>query len=296
MVKFQLVQPLAITRYSIVNCLGAGARAIADAMRERRSGLAPCDFETVALDTHIGRVPGSKTLPVRPDLGAYDCRNNRLAQLGARAGRLRRRRGAGTRALRRGAHRRVHRHQHLRHPADRARLSRPRAGDRRAAGRLPLRARRTTPSRSPTSCSATSGCTGPAVVGLLGVLVERQGVRQRGAHDRRGRLRRGRGRRRGHAVPHDALRLPLAGADLARALPALRRGSATASPSAKAPASRCSSGSTRGPTPAPSGCSASARAAMPTTCRRRIPTAWARGSRCSARWQPRASLPPTSTT
>ena len=76
------MQPLAISRYSIVNCLGAGSRAVADAMRDRRSGLAPCDFETVALDTHIGRVHGLEALPVRSDLGAYDCRNNRLAQLG----------------------------------------------------------------------------------------------------------------------------------------------------------------------------------------------------------------------
>jgi 3-oxoacyl-[acyl-carrier-protein] synthase-1 len=76
------VQPLAISRYSIVNCLGAGSRAIADAMRGMRSGLAPCDFETVALDTHIGRVPGLEEARVRPDLVDYDCRNNRLAQLG----------------------------------------------------------------------------------------------------------------------------------------------------------------------------------------------------------------------
>ena len=77
-----LVQPLAISHYSVVNCLGAGSRAIADALRERRSGLAPCDFETVALDTWIGRVAGLESLRVRPDLAAYDCRNNRLAQLG----------------------------------------------------------------------------------------------------------------------------------------------------------------------------------------------------------------------
>lgn len=76
------MQPLAISRYSIANCLGAGSRAVADAMRDTRSGLAPCDFETVALNTHIGRVHGLEALPVRSDLGAYDCRNNRLAQLG----------------------------------------------------------------------------------------------------------------------------------------------------------------------------------------------------------------------
>ena len=76
------MQPLAISHYSVVNCLGAGSRAVADAIRDRRSGLTPCDFETVALDTYIGRVPGLEEARVRPDLGAYDCRNNRLAQLG----------------------------------------------------------------------------------------------------------------------------------------------------------------------------------------------------------------------
>ena len=74
------MQPLAITRYSIANCLGAGARAIAGAMLEKRSGLAPCDFDSVGLDTHIGRVRELEDRPVRPDLAAYDCRNNRMAQ------------------------------------------------------------------------------------------------------------------------------------------------------------------------------------------------------------------------
>ena len=76
------MQPLAITRYSIVNSLGAGSNAILGALREKRSGLTPCDFETVALDTYIGRVRGLEETRVRSDLGAYDCRNNRLAQWG----------------------------------------------------------------------------------------------------------------------------------------------------------------------------------------------------------------------
>jgi 3-oxoacyl-[acyl-carrier-protein] synthase-1 len=76
------MQPLAISHYSIVNSLGAGARAVGTALRGGRSGLKPCDFETVTLDTCIGRVPGLESLPVRSDLAAYDCRNNRLAQRG----------------------------------------------------------------------------------------------------------------------------------------------------------------------------------------------------------------------
>jgi 3-oxoacyl-[acyl-carrier-protein] synthase I len=76
------MQPLAISRYSIVNCLGAGSQAVFDALCEKRSGLAPCDFADVKLDTWIGRVEGLESTRVRPDLNAYDCRNNRLAQLG----------------------------------------------------------------------------------------------------------------------------------------------------------------------------------------------------------------------
>jgi len=74
------LQPLSITCYSIVNCLGAGKQAVAKGLREGRSGLAPCDFESVRLETHIGRVPGLESGPVRADLAHYDCRNNRLAQ------------------------------------------------------------------------------------------------------------------------------------------------------------------------------------------------------------------------
>ena len=76
------MQPLAISRYSIVNSLGAGAQATLDALREKRSGLAPCDFETVELATFVGRAAGLEARRVRADLAAYDCRNNRLAQWG----------------------------------------------------------------------------------------------------------------------------------------------------------------------------------------------------------------------
>ncbi|MEO7728910.1 MAG: beta-ketoacyl-[acyl-carrier-protein] synthase family protein [Burkholderiales bacterium] len=76
------MQPLAITKFSIVNSLGSNARQVAAALRARQSGLAPCAFETVALDTWVGQVAGLDDMRVRPDLQAYDCRNNRLAQLG----------------------------------------------------------------------------------------------------------------------------------------------------------------------------------------------------------------------
>ncbi len=51
------------------------------ALREKRSGLAPCGFETARIDTYVGPVPELDDFRVRPDLQDYDCRNNRLAQL-----------------------------------------------------------------------------------------------------------------------------------------------------------------------------------------------------------------------
>ena len=76
------MQALHISHLSIVNSLGAGLAATADALRARRSGLAPCTFENVALETYAGEVSGLDDFRVRPDLADFDCRNNRLAQLG----------------------------------------------------------------------------------------------------------------------------------------------------------------------------------------------------------------------
>ena len=74
--------PVTISEISIVNCLGVGQGATIAAMREGRSGLVSCNFETAMLNTCIGQVSGLDALHVRSDLNAYDCRNNRLAQLG----------------------------------------------------------------------------------------------------------------------------------------------------------------------------------------------------------------------
>ncbi len=51
------------------------------ALRSRRSGLIPCAFEDVDLETYIAKVAELDSCRVRADLSAYDCRNNRLAQL-----------------------------------------------------------------------------------------------------------------------------------------------------------------------------------------------------------------------
>jgi len=75
------MQPLVISRFSVVNSLGRGTESMLRALREKRSGLAPCGFETARIDTYVGPVPELDDFRVRLDLQDYDCRNNRLAQL-----------------------------------------------------------------------------------------------------------------------------------------------------------------------------------------------------------------------
>jgi 3-oxoacyl-[acyl-carrier-protein] synthase-1 len=75
------VLPLLLSHFSLVSALGAGLPSTLSALREGRSGLRPCDFETASLATHIGRVDGLDDNPITGALAAYDCRNNRLARL-----------------------------------------------------------------------------------------------------------------------------------------------------------------------------------------------------------------------
>jgi len=71
-----------VTDYTLVSALGAGRAATRSALAEGCSGLAQHAFETVALETWIGQVPGVDAVRLPAVLGDYDCRNNRLAQLG----------------------------------------------------------------------------------------------------------------------------------------------------------------------------------------------------------------------
>jgi 3-oxoacyl-[acyl-carrier-protein] synthase I len=76
------VKPLLLTHFTATSCAGRGLDATLAALREQRGGLAPCRFERATLDTWIGEVEGVNDEPVRADLRDFDCRNNRLAQLG----------------------------------------------------------------------------------------------------------------------------------------------------------------------------------------------------------------------
>ena len=73
--------PLALTAFTATSCIGRGLAATLAALEARRGGLEPCSFETVALDTCVGEVPGVDDTPLPPGLGEFECRNNRLALL-----------------------------------------------------------------------------------------------------------------------------------------------------------------------------------------------------------------------
>jgi 3-oxoacyl-[acyl-carrier-protein] synthase I len=74
--------PLALTGFTATSCLGTGLDATLAALRAGRTGLAPCAFESVVLDTYIGEVPGVDRSPLPVEFTDYECRNNRLAHLG----------------------------------------------------------------------------------------------------------------------------------------------------------------------------------------------------------------------
>jgi 3-oxoacyl-[acyl-carrier-protein] synthase-1 len=99
------LSPLLLAKVTATSCIGRGMGALLEALQAERSGLAPCAFESVSLPTCIGEVPGVDAVSLPPHLQRYDCRNNRLAELGLHAGWLHRSRAAAHPAV--GVARRV---------------------------------------------------------------------------------------------------------------------------------------------------------------------------------------------
>jgi 3-oxoacyl-[acyl-carrier-protein] synthase I len=76
------VLPLQISSLTLTTCLGRGLDATRRALREGASGLARGTFEGAALDTCLGEVAGVEAVRVPAALADWNCRNNRLAELG----------------------------------------------------------------------------------------------------------------------------------------------------------------------------------------------------------------------
>ena len=74
--------PLRLTHFTATSALGRGVKPTRDALAQAVSGLAPCRFETVELDTYVGEVAGVDDVRLPAHLQSFDCRNNRLALLG----------------------------------------------------------------------------------------------------------------------------------------------------------------------------------------------------------------------
>jgi 3-oxoacyl-[acyl-carrier-protein] synthase I len=78
------LKPIFIDSYTATTCVGPGNDALLRALHSGTTGLSHCEFDTVSLDTWIGKVLDADTArsSLPQNLTAYDCRNNRLAYLG----------------------------------------------------------------------------------------------------------------------------------------------------------------------------------------------------------------------
>jgi 3-oxoacyl-[acyl-carrier-protein] synthase-1 len=78
------LRPFLISSFTATSSLGAGLGSLLEALLASRSGLAPCHFETVKLDTFVGEVAEVDAQALPAGLAAFNCRNNRLAELALR--------------------------------------------------------------------------------------------------------------------------------------------------------------------------------------------------------------------
>ena len=75
------MQPLRVTSHTVATAVGHGVAALAEALRQRQTGLRPNDFTGAPLATYIGRVAGVEDAPLPGPWAEWECRNNRLAWL-----------------------------------------------------------------------------------------------------------------------------------------------------------------------------------------------------------------------
>jgi 3-oxoacyl-[acyl-carrier-protein] synthase-1 len=76
------LDPLQLSHFTATSSIGCGLDQTLAALRQCRSGLAPCAFDTVDLATYVGEVPEVDAMRLPVHLAGFDCRNNRLALLG----------------------------------------------------------------------------------------------------------------------------------------------------------------------------------------------------------------------
>ena len=77
------MKPLQITDYTLTSAAGTGVAATWQALSTGRSGLGPCRFFDIRdLTTFTGEISGVDAVVLPAALKLFDCRNNRLTELG----------------------------------------------------------------------------------------------------------------------------------------------------------------------------------------------------------------------
>jgi 3-oxoacyl-[acyl-carrier-protein] synthase-1 len=71
-----------LRHFTATSALGRGRAALLAALQSGRSGLRRCQFESATLAMYVGEVDGVDEVGLPPQLQRFNCRNNRLAQLG----------------------------------------------------------------------------------------------------------------------------------------------------------------------------------------------------------------------
>ena len=79
-----VMMPVPITAMTAVSALGIGRAAHLAALKARRTGLTPNDFDA-PVGGWVGRVAGVEEHSLPEPLARFDCRNNRLADMALRA-------------------------------------------------------------------------------------------------------------------------------------------------------------------------------------------------------------------
>ena len=78
------MMPVPITATTAVSALGVGRVAHLAALKARRTGLTPNDFDA-SVGGWVGRVAGVEEHSLPEPLARFDCRNNRLADMALQA-------------------------------------------------------------------------------------------------------------------------------------------------------------------------------------------------------------------
>jgi 3-oxoacyl-[acyl-carrier-protein] synthase I len=76
------LNPLWLSHFTATSSIGRGLDPTLAALRQHRSGLTPCAFDTVDLVTFMGEVADVDAMQLPKHLIDFDCRNNRLALMG----------------------------------------------------------------------------------------------------------------------------------------------------------------------------------------------------------------------